>query len=603
VTWTLAKDSQRENKHDPGVAPKPTPEKDIQPGAAYKKGDFIGQKYEVHSVLGKGGFGLVYGVYDRQTRDVYALKTFLDEYLADAQTRDLFRKEAGIWVELERHPYLVRAYFVDEISGRLYIAMEYIAPNKQGINTLAGYLQRRPPDLAQSLRWAIQICYGMEYAHSKGIRAHRDIKPENIMIGQDGTAKITDFGLASVLGASLAKPGIGLDARKEGIFMSGQTQKGVGFGTPTHMPPEQFDNAAGCDERSDIYAFGAVLFQMASGGQLPFTPPPLSENSEQAMANLWQTMRRQHREAPVPQLDSPLFPIIKRCLEKEPGRRYQSFKQLRSDLEPLLKRQSGEVIRMPKLGELEAGEWGNKGFSLHFLGCYEEAIRCLDKALELDPCDALAWNNKGASLDKLDRPEEAISCYEKALKVNPQYAHAWGGKGICLAHMNEHAQALKCFEQALNLDPQEGINWSNKGVSLNAQGCYEEAIQSFDQALALNPQDTVAWNGKGFSLNYLRKYKEASHCFDKTIQINPLDINAWNGKGLNIGLDGRHEEAVACFDQSLKIDPQSAVIWDLKGESLRILGRNEESIQCFDRSLEIDPGSATTWLNKGKSLL
>jgi serine/threonine protein kinase len=141
---------------------KTTVEKDLQLRAPYKKGDLIGQEYEVYGVLGKGGCGVVYLVYSHKNGGVYALKTFRDEFLTDPETRLRFRREAGIWVELGRHPYLVHAYFVDEISGRLYIAMEHISPNEAGLNSLEGYLQKQPPDLAQSLRWAIQICHGME---------------------------------------------------------------------------------------------------------------------------------------------------------------------------------------------------------------------------------------------------------------------------------------------------------------------------------------------------------------------------------------------------------------------------------------------------------
>jgi serine/threonine protein kinase len=168
----------------------------------YKKGDFIGPKYEVYNVLGVGGFGVVYLVYSREMKSVYALKTFRDEYLEDPQTRDRFRKEAQVWIDLERHPNLVRASFIDEISGRLFIALEYIAPDEHGLNSLEGYLRYTPPDLAQNLRWSIQFCHGMEYAYSKGIRAHRDIKPANIMISQDKAVKISDFGLAGVIGTS-----------------------------------------------------------------------------------------------------------------------------------------------------------------------------------------------------------------------------------------------------------------------------------------------------------------------------------------------------------------------------------------------------------------
>ena len=424
---------------------KSAPEQDLQSGAPYKKGDFIGQKYEVYGIIGKGGFGVVYLVYSidsHGTGEVHALKTFQDQFLVDQEVRKRFHKEASVWVELGRHPYLVHAYFVDEISGRLYIDMEYIAPNKEGLNSLDGYLLQQQPDLAQSLRWAIQICYGMEYAYSKGVRAHRDLKPANIMITQERTAKITDFGLAGVLREfpSMGAAGLGVSG------LSGQTMLGTGFGTPTHMAPEQFDNAAGCDERSDIYSFGVVLYQMATGGQVPFLP--LSrDGSEQMMADF----RRLHRESPVPQLDSPLLPIIQRCLEKSPEKRYQTFKEVRNNLEPLLQHETGEVIIPPQSKELEAWEWSNKGVSLAHLSRHEESILCFDKALALDPCSANAWMNKGNSLSNLGRNEEAILCFDKALEFDPRNANAWFNKALAEDTLTKSQEAIHSYQQFLAL--------------------------------------------------------------------------------------------------------------------------------------------------------
>jgi tetratricopeptide (TPR) repeat protein len=123
---------------------------------------------------------------------------------------------------------------------------------------------------------------------------------------------------------------------------------------------------------------GVVLYQMVTGGSLPFTARSVSD------------FYQLHRYAPVPTVDSPLFPVIRRCMEKEPGKRYQSFRALRKDLEPLLKQQTGEVIRPPELKDLELWEWVNKGVSLRSLGRYAEAIRCYDTALEIDPRYALA---------------------------------------------------------------------------------------------------------------------------------------------------------------------------------------------------------------------
>lgn len=141
------------------------PEPHAEVPCPYKKGSLIGHRYEFKESIGAGGFGVVYLVYMPEFKVKLALKTFQDKYLADAEARDRFRKECEIWANMGPHPYLVQAYFIDELSGRLYIPMEYIAP-KRGLNSLEGYLIHRPPDLAQSLRWAIQFCHGMEYAHS-----------------------------------------------------------------------------------------------------------------------------------------------------------------------------------------------------------------------------------------------------------------------------------------------------------------------------------------------------------------------------------------------------------------------------------------------------
>ena len=532
---------------------KPTPEQGLQLAAPYKKGDFIGQNYEVRGILGKGGFGVVYLVYLHETSEVYALKTFKDEYLADQEVRKRFQKEASVWVELGRHPYLVRAIAVAEVSGRLYIEMEYIAPNEEGLNSLEDYLRRQPPDLAQSLCWAIQICHGMEYAYSKGLRAHRDLKPANIMITQDKTAKITDFGLAGVLSESLATRFAGLSTQPGRFSPSGQTMLGTGFGTPTHMAPEQFDNAADCDERSDIYSFGIVLYQMAAGGQLPYLAP--------MGADFWQAMRQLHRESPVPRLDSPLFAIIQRCLEKSPAKRYQTFKDVREDLEPLLRHQTGEVIIPPQLKELEAWEWNNKGGSLNSLGRYEEAILCYDQALELDPRCIAAWNNKGSSLYNLESYQEALNCCDKALELDPRHEVAWYSKGNSLHGLGRNEEAILCYDQALELDLRDAAAWDNKGVSLHSLGRDEEAIRCLDKALELDPCYVNAWNNKGGSLDSLGRYEEAIRCCDKALELDPRYAAAWNSKGNSLGSLGRDEEAVRCYDKVLELDPRYLVAW------------------------------------------
>jgi len=174
------------------------------PQAAYKKGDVIGGNYEVHSLLGRGGYGEVYLVYSRQLREPFALKTFRQEFLADAAVKEDFKREALLWVNLESHPFILEARRVEEFYGRLFVAMDYIAPDDRGRVSLAQHLAcaRGPLETDQALLWASMFCYGMEHANQRGVKCHRDIKPANILIRQDGTLLISDFGLAAAAEAA-----------------------------------------------------------------------------------------------------------------------------------------------------------------------------------------------------------------------------------------------------------------------------------------------------------------------------------------------------------------------------------------------------------------
>ena len=597
--------SRREGAPEPGKAgaPAPGPElagpAQLPVAAPYKKGDFIGQKYEVYGTLGKGGCGVVYLVYCHETEEVYALKTFRDEYIADAAVRERFRQEAQVWVDMERHPYLVRASFVEQIAGRLYVVMEYIAPDESGLNTLEGYLASRPPDLAQSLRWAIQFCYGMEYAYSKGLRCHRDIKPANIMIGQDRALKIADFGLAGTLGAASGAAGIDLGLREGRVGLSGQTMDGASFGTPTHMPPEQFVNAASCDERSDIYAFGVVLYQLAAGGRLPFLAPLPRDGSQQEQLRFWRGMHELHGKSRVPRLDSPLRGIVERCLEKEPGRRYQRFGELRQELEALLKRETGEVLGQPELGSFQAWEWSNKGISLGNLGRYDESVRCFDRMLEIDPRQANAWYNKGHSLGNLGRYDESVRYFDRALAIDPRHAGAWYSKGISLSRLSRHDEAVRCHDMALEIDPWDARAWNGKGASLYDLGRRDEALRCYDRALAIDSRLAHAWNNKGVSLAELGRYDEAVRCYEMALEINPQEAGAWSNKGTSLEKLGRFDESVRCFDRMLEIDPRHAGAWYSKGISLSRLSRHDEAVRCYDMELEINPRLANAWNNKG----
>lgn len=414
-----------------------------------QKPEFTIGKYDIYEELGRGGFGIVYRAYSKETHDFIALKTFKDELLKNSEVRSLFWREANVWVDLDRHPYIVRANFVEDIGGRLYIVMEYIGKNGQGLNTLADYLEKQPPDLAQSLRWAIQFCYGMEYAYSKGLRCHRDIKPGNIMITIDKTLKISDFGLAGALSGSRITPEIGTGDKPGEERSFNSLLGGKAVGTPRYMPPEQCKDASSCDQRSDIYSFGVVLYEMVASREMRSCPQFFATSLDRFN---------------VLKINPKISSIIGRCLERNPCNRYQTFQELRKDLEPLLERQTGEKIRTPEIFELQVEELNNKGAALNSLYRYDEAIEYLNKALQINPKHEELWFNKAASLNGLGRFMEALECCNKALKINQQNAFGWNNKGNTLNNLRRFNEAIECFEMALEINPQLAAAMGNKGV-------------------------------------------------------------------------------------------------------------------------------------------
>jgi serine/threonine protein kinase len=277
------------------VRPSPLP-----PFEPFKKGDVIGGEYLVHGTLGMGGFGVVLLTTDRETNQFCALKTFRDEFLADASTQEAFKKEALLWVNLEEHPFILVARWVVTFSGRLFVAMDYVAPDAEGRVNLADHLRSgKPIRTERAVEWAIQFCMGMEHANAHGIRCHRDIKPANILITGNGTLKIADFGLAAIAerrpelterqriieelcknaGMEVAftsqknpagqnRAFIAQGQNGEFGFSIMQTEGKIMCGTPGYMAPEVYRGEA-VDVRSDIYTFGLVLWQMAAGSASP----------------------------------------------------------------------------------------------------------------------------------------------------------------------------------------------------------------------------------------------------------------------------------------------------------------------------------------------
>ena len=315
-------------------------------------------RYEIVRQIGQGGMGKVLLAWDPMLEREVTLKL-----LSDVENRDLrsrFTREARSAARL-RHPNIVTIFDVGEDSGQPFIAMEYI----QGQTLEEMITEKVPLSVARKVQLMEEVCAGLGYAHKSGI-VHRDIKPANLMVDPEGVLQILDFGIVHVAG-------------------SGITQSGMLMGTLNYMSPEQLTGKP-LDQRSDLFACGAVFYEFLSGKQA------FAGTLHDGLFNRIVNEPPEPLEALCPDLPRDVIDVVSRALAKRPEDRYPDAATMRADLQRTRKRlelaEPGDVAA-PGLGEAtELGGYRARAKQALDEGDYEKAIAASEDVLMRRPDDS-----------------------------------------------------------------------------------------------------------------------------------------------------------------------------------------------------------------------
>src|SRR5262245_44868240 len=287
---------------------------------------------EITALLGKGGMGEVYRARDTKLKREVAIKILPEEFTRDPDRVSRFQREAEVLASLN-HPNIAAIYDLQGANGSRFLILELIEGQ-----TLAEHIARGPIPVDEALDIAKYICEALEAAHEKGI-IHRDLKPANVKITPEGKVKVLDFRLAKALDPAP----VSADATTSPTLSVLATNAGVILGTAGYMSPEQAKGRA-ADQRSDIFSFGCLLYEMLTG-RMTFEGETVTE----VLASV---LKQEADLSLLPQnVHSRVVELIRRCLDKDPKRRWQAIGDVRVEIEAIsadphgLKFQAGQAVQ------------------------------------------------------------------------------------------------------------------------------------------------------------------------------------------------------------------------------------------------------------------
>jgi serine/threonine protein kinase len=533
--------------------------------------------YQVLSLLGAGGMGEVYLARDPRLDRTVALKILPEEFAADADRMQRFTREAKAASALN-HPNVATIYDVGESDGVSFIVMEHVDGE-----TLLTRISRRltPPEVVDI---AVQAADALDLAHAKGI-THRDIKPANLMLTHRGNVKVLDFGVAKLARHDESSP--------NGEWtVEAVTAVGSVVGSAPYMSPEQIVGGD-ADSRSDVFSLGVVIYEMATG-QLPFSGSTRAEMMHRILQAAPEAMVRLNPDIP-PELER----ITLKCLDKRRDDRYQSGRELLTDLWPLKRQLDANVARaMPDAVRLELLRRSGShpgAAAVTPTGADDASPTDAARASEASELVARGWAHlRSGSFYEVS---DAVSAFQAATVIDPTYAGAYAGLAFAkVAEGTNRAALVKAFGEAngeaktaalraLALDDQSADARAALGqVMVFAEWDWVAAERSFQRALAIDPNHAEAYLYYGFLKEALGDVERGLSLKMQGLECESTSVLAHMLVAVSFWNQRRYDDVIVWANKALDRYPQHNFASELLAGAYWKLGDLERSAEIMQRS-------------------
>lgn len=597
--------------------------------------------YRIVEVIGEGGMGVVYKAWDTRLDRPVAIKTLTEKRSTDERGRKRFLREARAASALN-HPGIVTIHEIGTADDMDYIVMEYLEGQ-----TLTRAIGPTGLPASKAVHFAIQIAEAMAAAHAAGI-VHRDLKPANVMITAAGGAKVLDFGLAK---SHRAGPSEG---STESLSL---TADGAVMGTLGYMSPEQAQGEE-ADHRSDIFSFGALLYEMLAGRR-PFVGKSVLGVLEKIVREDPPPLRQVRSDVP-----SELEGVLRRTLAKRPNDRFQSMNDVASALRPIGYLLEARQEAPTSEGSTPAANAMGIGWKL-LSAMQGQAARRTALALALavgglalmvsipnrseTPIAAktsvmTASDHYQEGIEHLrrkdrgDRLKLAIASLERAVRMDPRHAASFAALAeayvvhfasnsdgqvlklageaatravdldahLAIAHLavvmvrvaeKRFAEAAQALDRASELDPESPKVYFWRGRLTESQGHVAKAIPIYEMAVTKDPGNWEAWSRLGAIRYGQHRYAEAIQHWESALAVMP--DNPWMLRSIGAAhhQEGRYGEAAAAFQRALAIEPAATVYSNL-GTSLFFQGKYRDAAEAFSKAIALNPNRDLYWGNR-----